>query len=527
MAVLDGESRGVRGRAEVGAGGGADEDARAAHKHNGAFADLRKLSDWFSTSPQRSSLHIERMVRRLGATAVPMLGRELTSSDVRRREAARDCLLLVAAEVRERVLVELRAIIAGERAGERAKADEVKVCTLGLLAELGEHAAAQLDDPSAMQRRSALALGAQLETAADVASAADMMIGKLDTAAIVQMVEALSEAAPEAAQRLATELVGRLDLDAEVREYISAQEYAAPAKPKTLESIAAAKRTPRPTHVAVLVNQQARFVVVASRKLSGERRWRRWAVLIGTAGQIEDCLHEEAVPRTPNGEDADAAPLIANLVADGYRVVADRGTDLDHARAVVAAAARLTASRPDPRGLTSAYYLGRDLLDLGDAHLGPRRTQTPALARAIELLADGDATRALALLVEQPSDGPDHAATIAACALAQGRHADAVEPLGKAIAAEPAWPLHHWNLAVACHALGDHAGTYHALRRFVATSARPTALLGDPDQPARVAFATHRVAELERAARLAGRSLSRRKRARRTTAKSSKTTSSG
>lgn len=488
---------------------------------DGAFGDLRKLADWFSTSPQRSSLHIERIVRRLGRAAVPMLGREMASGDLRRREAARDCLLLIAnGDARERVLVALRAILESER----AITDEVKVCTLGLLAELGEHGAAQLEDPSAMQRRSALALAAQLETPADVANAADMMIGKLDDAAIVQMVEALSEAAPEAAQRLATELVGRLDLDGEVREVIAharearANEHAAP---RSLEAIAA-KRTPRPTHVAVLVNAQARFVVVASRKLCGERRWRRWAVLIGTAGQIEDCLHEEAVPRTPNGEDADAGPLIANLVADGYRVAS---TDLDHARTVVAAAARLSASRAD--GLTSAYYLGRDLLDLGDAHLGPRRTQTSSLARAVELLADGDAVRALALLAQQASDGPDHAAAVAACALAQGRHADAVEPLGKAIAAEPAWPLHHWNLAVAFHALGDHAGAYHALRRFLVTSARPTALLGDPDQPARVAFAENRVAELERAARLAGRSLTRRKRARRTTAKSSKTTSSG
>jgi hypothetical protein len=495
---------------------------------DGAFGDLRKLSDWFSTSPQRSSLHIERIVRRLGATAVPLLGRELISSDLRRREAARDCLLLVAGDasdtspVRERVLVELRAILEDER----AKADEVKVCTLGLLAELGEHAAAQLDDPSAMQRRSAIALAAQLETAADVANAADMMIGKLDAAAIVQMIEALSEAAPEASQRLGTELVGRLDLDGAVREHIASQ-YAQPDRtrtPETLESIAT-KRAPRPTQVAVLVNADARFVVVASRKLSGERRWRRWAVLISTAGHIEDCLHEEAVPRTPNGEDADAAPLIANLVADGYRVVAAPGTDIDHARAVVAAAARMSASRPDPHSLPSAYYLGRDLLDLGDAHLGPRRVQTPALARAVELLADGDAVRALALLAAQTSDSPDHAAAVAACALAQGRHADALAPLGKAISAEPAWPLHHWNLAAARHALGDHTGTYHALRRFLATSARPTALLGDPDQAARVTFATGRVAELERAARLAGRSLSRRKRARRTTAKP--TTSSG
>ena len=43
---------------------------------------------------------------------------------------------------------------------------------------------------------------------------------------------------------------------------------------------------------------------------------------------------------------------------------------------------------------------------------------------------------------------------------------------------------------------------YQALRRFVATSAAPTGLAGDPDRPARVAQASRLMAELERTARL-------------------------
>jgi tetratricopeptide (TPR) repeat protein len=463
---------------------------------DGAFGDLRKLADWFSTSPQRASLHIERITRRLGRAAVPLLARELRSVDVRRRDAARECLAsLATGDTRERVIAALRAIL------DEGNADEIKVCTLGLLAELGEHAEARFEDPRAMQRRSAIALAQQLETAADVASAADMMVHQLDDTAILQMIEALIESAPDAALRLSQELGGRIDLDLDVRERILAMTSSLKS------SIAPAKRIARPVQVAVLVDASARFVVVASRKLSGERRWRRWAVLIGPAGHIEDCLHEEAVPRTPNGEDADAAPLIASLVADGYRVVS---SDLDHARTVVATAARISAARADQQTLTSAYYLGRDLLDLGDAHVGPRRDpETLALARAIELLADNEPARAAQLLARCTTESADQAATLAACALAQNNPADAVEPLARAIALEPAWPLHHWNLAAACHALGDAAGTYHALRRFLATSARPTALHGDPDQPARIVFAQGRLVELERAARLAGTALKR------------------
>jgi len=123
--------------------------------------------------------------------------------------------------------------------------------------------------------------------------------------------------------------------------------------------------------------------VVATKKVTGERRWRRWAVLIGSCGRIEDCLHED-----DGDDDGDAAPLIANLCADGYRVAS---TALEHARNVVGSAAKLTAttSRPDGgNALASAYYLGRDLLALGDAHLGDRAGQQPAtLARALEHLA--------------------------------------------------------------------------------------------------------------------------------------------
>jgi hypothetical protein len=464
---------------------------------DGAFGDLRRLADWFSTSPHHRSLHVERICRRLGATAVPLLGRELRSDDARRREAARTCLALIAAspEAKPRVIDELRSVL------DRVVSDELKVCVLGLLNELGERAEARFEDPLAMQKKSALALAAQLETPADVANAADMMIRQLEDDDIVQMIEVLSESAPDAARRLAGELALRLDLDEEVRERIVAITSSEPTP--TL-----AKRPQRLAQVAVLVDPSARIVVVASKKLVGERRWRRWAVLIGPAGHIEDCLHEEVSARA-GAEDADHGPLVANLVADGYRMAS---TDLDHARTVVGAAARISAGRPDPNALPSAYYVGRDLLDLADAHLPKRDTSSLVLARAVELISDGECTRALALLERCPDQSSaEYASAIAACALLQGRPSDALEPLGRAIAGEPAWPLHHWNLAAAFHALGDLAGCYHALRRFIATSARPTALDADPDQAGRVVSAERMLGELERAARLTNVSLRRRR----------------
>ncbi|HWO22789.1 MAG TPA: tetratricopeptide repeat protein [Kofleriaceae bacterium] len=461
---------------------------------DGAFADLRRLAEWFETAPGTPSPRIERLTRRLGALAVPLLGRELRGADPRRRDAARDALASLArgadrdARVRARVIDELRSVAA------RAD-DDAKICALGLLAELGEHATARFADPSAMQRRTALALAAQLDTPGDVASAADVMIRQLGGAELEQMIQILVGESPAAARRLADELGARIDLSLEQRERIAGLVESLPLVPAgTLP-----RRAARQAQVAVLVDAAARLVVVASRKAAGARRWRRWAVLVGASGRIEECLHEELA--TEPGD----TPLIADLCADGYRVASQ---ELEHARAVLTKAARVTAV--DPERLTSAYYLGRDLLELGDAHLGDRRRTDPtalALGRAVELLAQGDSARARALLERCDARHPDVAGALAACLLAQGELAGAIEHLTRALAAEPEWPLHHWNLAIALQRQGDLDGCYHALRRFVSTSAAPSGLYADPEQPGRVACAERMLAGLEREARLRGRSL--------------------
>src|SRR5207245_851129 len=99
------------------------------------FLDLRILTDWFARAPQsplsgHRTAHRQRL-RRLGATAVPLLGRELRHGDAMRRDAAREALALLATTAaRTRVIEELHALTAS------AAADEAKVCALGLLAEL-------------------------------------------------------------------------------------------------------------------------------------------------------------------------------------------------------------------------------------------------------------------------------------------------------------------------------------------------------------------------------------------------------
>jgi tetratricopeptide (TPR) repeat protein len=469
-----------------------------------AFVDLRRLADWFSSLPSRAAsphrgLSIERVVARLGATCVPLLGRELGSTDLCRREAARVALAQLATKThaRARVLAELHRIAASNAC------DDGKVCALGLLAELGERGAARFHDPSAIQRRSAVALASQLDNAADVAAAADMMIHQLGDDEIVHLIDVMVEASAGAAYHLAVELCARLDLAADTRERIAERALCGDAPLPVAEPT----RPQRPTHCAVLVDATGRAVVVASRKVSGERRWRRWAVLIGTSGAVDDCIHEELV-----GADGDHAPLVASLVADGYHVVT---TELERARGLVAAAARYASEVPGT--LTSSYYLGRDLLDLGEAHLGGRVHAHPTsntLGRAIELIADNEIARAQ-LLLARCTESADVAAAVAACFIAQQRYADALPHVARAVELEPDFPLHHYNLASLHYQLGDEHGCYHALRRFLATSSNTTGLYADPDQPSRVALATRMIADLERTARLAAQRLARPRRKRR------------
>src|SRR5215470_15050028 len=230
--------------------------------YEAAFRDLRKLADWFAIGRPRSAVarpRMERLVRRLGATAIPLLCRELCSGDAARRDAARDALASIAggdAAARSRVTTELHAITDGRAA------DEAKVVALGLLSELGEHADARFADPTAIRVRSAIALASQLETAADIAGAADLMVHQLDAADIVQMLEVMADAAPAAAHRLACELGLRLDIAAELRDRIAL--LAATIAPSAQR---AAPRTPRAddprarlataTHAVVLVDAAA------------------------------------------------------------------------------------------------------------------------------------------------------------------------------------------------------------------------------------------------------------------------------
>lgn len=497
-----------------------------------SFEDLRRLATCFDKLDARAA---RKSILRLGGLALPLLLRELGGTSTARAELARGLIAELAggeAELRSRAVRGLQALAASAPRAPQSSAtgasathgtpsagaggaphDDAKARALGLLGELGVAAASPtFSDPEAVQRRSAAALAEQLGSDADVAAAADLMARRLDPEEMVSLLEIMTDTKPQAAALLLHELSGRTDLDGSVRSDVRRLGAASRAASWTQTSRGEAptgtrRRSSRPLGHAVsallLDDGRGSQVVVAVRRRGAQRRWRRFAVLIGADGALEDCLYEDDVAAGELGDPRNA-PLVQGLLAEGYQLIGD---DPVRGRALAAAAARRAAAIP--HRLTSAYYLGRDILDLGDVHLGPRDSLgelATAIGRAVDLLAAGEVARAkeLALCCARVApDDPDVASTLGQCYLATGELTAAAEWLGRAAAAEPGWPMHHWNLAAVHHAADCPAACADALAAYLAAVAgQPLADRADDERVsvARRYVAAHRQARAEPAA---------------------------
>lgn len=496
-----------------------------------SFEALHRLARCFESLDARTA---RAQCDQLGPVAMPLLLRELAGGAAPRVALARQLLLAQAVddgELRARALRGLHALAAGGDDGVKARA-------LGLLDELGEPTAASFADPDAVQRQNAVAIAEQLGSDAEIAAAADLMTRQLDPDEMIALLEIMTETTPEPAAKLVRELSGRTDLEGSVRSEVRrlaaaswlerdleerAGSPAAQPEEKTgasadasskrgrmprgtrprrrtgapsvpaVSAIASAKASPLASSlesVLILADDHGSQVVLAVKKSDAQRRWRRFAVLVGADGALEDCLYEDDVPAAELGA-PENTPLYCGLLAEGYKLVDD---DADRGRAIAAEAARRAAAIP--YRLTSSYYLGRDLLELGELHLGPRpslgRSEiATAVGRAVDLLAAGEVARAreLALLCARVApDNPDVASTLGQCHLAAGELTAAAEWLGRAAAAEPGWPMHYWNLAVVHHRAEAFGPCADALAAYL-TAAEGKRLLDDGGHPERIALA--------------------------------------
>ena len=448
------------------------------HRLQGSFAALAR-----SRTDERALL---ADARALGATAVPVCLRALGGPSAGRPWVL--ALLRAVAEVApERVRLGLRSLTDG------GAADDVKLAALSLLAELGdETATARFADPIQVHRQSLARFESQLGTAADVASAAELLVSRLAPAALVEFVEAFAEACPDGARRLGDELVARVELDVQARLELERLVTTLPA------SDAPARPQGRPALLAGLRHDDGRAVIAIARRVRGERRWRTLCVLVDAGGALSDVLYREA------GTLAELRDrVLAPIEADGYQRLQVTAAS---ARRLVGAAARRAVALG--RKLPPGYYLGRDLLELADSHLAGERTTDAAtlLGRALELLAAGERARARPLLEHVTGRRPDDAEAVSAlglCLLGLGELEGSLRALARAAELEPAWPLHHWNLAAAAHRAGRLELCALALASFLTHADEPVAAAVDAGHHRRVTVARRFLADHRRLHELA------------------------
>ncbi len=449
-----------------------------------SFGKLRELADQLGslTQPVETGLSVKSAVRNgsassaqrlivtaaltLGSIAVPMLVRHFSQAAAARSvcQAALVAIAELASADHRRVVAELRKSV------HAVLSDDARVALLALLHQLGSaEPGAQFADPLQVQRDAARALAKQLTSPADLARAAALMIRQLPMVELFAMVELVVADAPDCGAWLTDELLARLDLDADIRSELrriaAGVRVAAPVMPL---------HTGEDTLTALVHPTGARVIVVEAVAVVPLELRRAIAFLVDADGLLVDATYQEPAAYGATAE------WMRGLVADGYR---ETPIERVAARSAVIAAVRQAVAANSE--LPLAYYVGRDLLQLGNAHLGVRAGQeidstwSVAAGYGVDLLAAGDVTGAFALLSQcvargavQATANADVASAYGMTCLALEKYADAAHWLSVAAAADPALADHAWNWACAAERNQDVATTYRALTQYCSRAER-------------------------------------------------------
>lgn len=433
-----------------------------------SFGKLRELANQISGLARTAGTkNVQRRIvnaaQTLGSVAVPMLVRRFCD-DPATRPVCQAALLAIADITlgdRDKVVAELRKSL------RNSSTDEGRVATLGLLHKLGSNdAGAQFADPVQVQRDAARALATQLTTPAEIARAAGLMVAQLPIAELLAMVELVVADAPDAGGWLTDELLVRQDVDAVTRAELRRIAAAVRVAPQPVPGQAhdsELRALVHPSGAAVVVVEAAPAMM--GKQLSVRRAM---AFLIDAQGILVDATYQE--PAAPGA----TAEWLRGLQADGYL---ESELERVAARSLVTLAARRALT--NNLGLPPAYYVGRDLLQLGNAHLGGRaahevdNTWSVAAGYGVDLLAAGDVAAAHDLLRRCITRDPVQAAANADVAVAYGmsclamqQFADATHWLAVASAADPSNADHAWNWACAAERCQDLGTTHRALAQY-------------------------------------------------------------
>lgn len=430
-----------------------------------SFISLRELLNSFEEleggSPRSADREtaIYQLVDHLGDLATPVLLRKLFAGPESGRWAS--LLLLRLGQdtgLRKRIAAELR-----QQLMTPGLPDLHKLRGLDLLSQLGERCAElpTLSYPEQTAEFSLIELASCIASPAQLARAADILIGDLPPAELVEFVEDMSSHQPAAARRLLGELDLRDDLDGKTRNVF--RQIAA-----SLSGYAQEDSEPGPRRPGIRLARHAdgRHAIVSYARMPGESpaRYRALSMDICAAEGLLACSYLDTVTR---GE-VDRQ-ILQPLIEEGFELCPLAPGEAIQ-RATVAMRVRSLRGQTMPR----SYYLGRDLLGLKREHLATRAPgengQAALLARGTELLSRGQAGAARELLARYTAHYPDDSeglATMGACLMRLGDIEAARNHLARAAWLSPTVGRYHWNRASFAHQEGRLGDCFLALKEYL------------------------------------------------------------
>ncbi len=408
---------------------------------------------------QAREVAIYQLVDHLGELAIPVLLRKLCG----RPESGRWASLLLLrlgqeSELRARICVELR-----EQMRTPGLSDLHKLRGMDLLSQLGERLddLPTLDFPEQTAEFSLVELASCIANPAQLARAADILIGDLPAPELIEFVEDMASHQPAAARRLVGELALRDDLDPTTRH--SFQQIQASLAEHANQ---ACDPTPRRPGLRLAKHADGRRALVSYARMPDESpaRYRALCMDVAQGQGLVTCSYLDTVTR---GE-VDRQ-ILQPLLEQGFELRPLAPGEAIQ-RAMVAMRQRTQRGLSMPR----SYYLGRDLLGLSDEHIAPQAAseaqESVLLARGTELLRHGQASAARELLVRYTDSHPDDSealSTLGACLMHLGDLEGARSHLARAAGLSPQVGRYHWNRASLAHKEGRLGDCFVALQEYL------------------------------------------------------------
>lgn len=316
-------------------------------------------------------------------------------------------------------------------------------------------------------------LAAGIESAADLARAADTLLADLPISEVMEFLEDFANHEPAIAIALVGELLVRDAFTERTRAALRQLSVSISSENRSLtvseNTLHAPPEKPGLRHAKHASGRSA-LVAYAGCTGSGPRLYRALSLHLDPNGSLSECEYLEQVPRSTV-----ESLLLAPLAEQGFEILPIAPGALRQ-HAIAATQLRLRTGKSLPR----AYYLGRDLCGLYDEHLprrsprARRRTQDAALlARGTELLSRGRAELARDLLLQYTKGHPNDSealATLGNCLVEVGDIDAAREYLSRASSLAPGVGRYHWNRAALAHREGRIGECFLALKDYLACS---------------------------------------------------------